>query len=443
LRDLYRGGYLPKRSVSRLIEDEVTHTVTAFLQLSMRVEGGVSTSEFIGLRSRLLDIIAGAIEDTLYPTHNEEAVVATLTRITLDSLDLSQYLPLPEDKKTTLVYLSSWRSLFGADNALLIYKLWRLQYSDWERQGEAGMQQMADIFPQFATDSELLLGHSFGKKLVPRMRNVSIAMLVLYELVKKYGPGIATLARDPEGFRARVRDIILAKYREDITRAARRAWRAVIYILCTKALLAVAVESISVSVFKQSLNYVAILINILFHPFLLFILTLGLVPPRAKNTERLVAFISDIVYGGVLPRIVVKQDTRGIVSDIALAVYVATLGAMLFGITEGLDAIGFHFIDIGFFMIFLALVLYFGFRIRVAARRMELAGAREGFLRSLVELSMLPIVSVGRFLVTRFERLNFIAIFLDFFIELPLKLVLEFFDSFSAVLKEKKEEMYS
>ncbi len=443
LRDLYRGGYLPKRSVSRATEDAVMHTITAFLHLSLRVEAETGGPEFIRLRSRLLDIIAGAIEDTLYPTHNEEATVATLARITLDSLDLAHYAPLAEEKKTTLVYIASWRSLFGADTALLVYKLWRLQYPNWEQEGEGGMQHMAQAFPQFVTQSQLLLEHAFGKKLVPRMRNVSVAMLVLYELIKRYGPGISTLTGDREGFDARIRDIILTKYREDIARASRRAWRAVIYIFCTKTLLALAVESVAVSVFKQSLNYLAILINIFFHPILLFVLTLGLTSPRAKNTERLVALIGDIVYGGMLPRITVKQDMRGIMNDIAFAVYVAILGAMLFGITEGLDAIGFHAIDIGFFMLFLALVLYFGFRIRVAARRMELSGQREGFLRSLLELSMLPIVSVGRFLVTRFERLNFIAIFLDFFIELPLKLVLEFFDSFSAVLKEKKEEMYS
>lgn len=74
---------------------------------------------------------------------------------------------------------------------------------------------------------------------------------------------------------------------------------------------------------------------------------------------------------------------------------------------------------------------------------MELTGGKEGFLRSMFELLTLPIVSVGRFLVTRFEKLNVVAMFMDFFIELPLKLVLEFFDAFSKVLKERKDEIYS
>ena len=74
---------------------------------------------------------------------------------------------------------------------------------------------------------------------------------------------------------------------------------------------------------------------------------------------------------------------------------------------------------------------------------MELTGRKEGFLRSLLELLALPIVSVGRWLVTKFERLNVVAVFMDFVIELPLKMILKFFDSFSVVLKEKKDEIYS
>ena len=100
-------------------------------------------------------------------------------------------------------------------------------------------------------------------------------------------------------------------------------------------------------------------------------------------------------------------------------------------------------IDIIFFILFFALILYFAFRVRYGARSMEPTGGKESFSRSSLELLSLPIVSVGRFLVTRFEKLNVIAVFMDFFIELPFKLVLEFFDAFSKVLKQKKEDLYS
>ena len=162
-----------------------------------------------------------------------------------------------------------------------------------------------------------------------------------------------------------------------------------------------------------------------------------------KNTERLLSRIMTIVYGKELERFTLAPRRFGFIGDIALAVYLVVLAASIYYIVLVLAHFGFHVVDIGFFILFFALILYFAFRIRYGAQRMELTGKKEGFFRSLLELSALPIVSVGRFLVTRFERLNFIAMFMDFFVELPLKLLLEFFDTFSRVLKEKKDEIYS
>jgi hypothetical protein len=268
-------------------------------------------------------------------------------------------------------------------------------------------------------------------------------MTVIYEMVKRYGGNIGTLALDSRDFDARVREVIAEKYRQDILRSRSRARRALVYIFITKTLLALAVESAYLSIWNGHIDLLVIAINILFHPLLLFVITIGLVPPLRQNTERLVALIGDIVYGKMPIKITLAPPRWGLMGDIALAVYVAILSVMFLGMSALLKRIGFHTMDMGIFFLFLALVVYFGFRIRYAARKMELTGGREGFLRSFVELLALPIVSVGRFLVTKFERLNIVAILLDFFIELPLKLVFQFFDSFSKVLRETKEEIYS
>jgi hypothetical protein len=443
LRELYRGGYLPKERVSRSVELRVRKTISAFLQLSNAVRGSGAMSDSILSRGRLLGIVSGAIEDRLYPTYNEEAIVLTLSRITLDALDARAYKTLPEETKHTLVYIAAWRSLFGADTSLLVYKLWLMEHPSWEEAAEIEAIAIGGNFALFERRADRLLKHSFGERLVPRMRNLAVAMTVVYEMVKRYGGSIGAVARDPHDFDARVREVIAEKYRQDIARSSRRAWRALMYIFLTKTLLAFAVESAYLSIWSGDINFIAMGVNILFHPLLLLALTIGLVPPARNNTERLVALIGDIVYGKMPIKITLLPARWGLMSDIALAVYVAILSAMFLGISALLKHIGFHAIDTGIFFLFLALVVYFGFRIRYAARKMELMGGREGFLRSFVELLALPVVSVGRFLVTKFERLNIVAILLDFFIELPLKLVFQFFDSFSKVLRETKEEIYS
>ncbi|MEK7118568.1 MAG: hypothetical protein AAB869_03050 [Patescibacteria group bacterium] len=443
LRELYRCGYLPANSVSREAEDRVMKTVKGFLLLSASVGAHVDMAEFLRLRSTLLDIVAGAIEDDLYHTYNEEVLVRTLARVTALSLDAPRYDGLSPDTKQTFIYLAAWRALFGADNALLVYKLWLLRYPQWKEMSEGDKDGLGKAFVPFVTESSVLLGHSFAKRLVPRMHNNAVAMTVIYDLVKRYGFGVGATMNNRDEFRARIREVIMAIYRSDIARASRRAWRAVLYIFTTKVLLALITESLFLSFWHGTLNYIAIGVNIIFHPLLLLLLTSWIVAPPKKNTERLITIIDTIVYGGELPATSVQPASSGIMNDVALAAYIVTLSAMLVNLAWWLDEFGFHVIDIVFFIAFLALVLYFGFRVRHAARRMELQGGREGFFQSLIELAALPFVSVGRWLVTKFEKLNIIAIFLDFFVEVPLKLIFHFFDSFSNVLHEKKEEMYS
>ncbi len=442
LRELYKTGYLPEDRITRHTEEDIVHTVSTFLALTEGVAERAKPGEFLLLRKHLLDIIAGAIEDRLYPTYFEEAVVRLLARLAHEQYDIEGF-DVTKDALPLFLYTAAWKSLFAADKELLTYKLWLQEYPEWDHQGDNSLTLMAHGFGDFIERTGAYSSHPLVAKLVPKMHNNSVALTVLHELLQRYGKGIVTLAEDRSEFFARGEEIIVQKYKNDIKRAGRKSWNAVVYILATKAALAGAVESIYITLLKQKLSLIPLLINIFFHPVLLYLLTSRLAAPDKKNTDRLLRLLSNITYGGELPRVTVSPSRLGILGDIASAIYLVALCSMLYGITVGLLFVGFHVIDILFFILFFALILYFAFRVRYGARRMELTGGKEGFLRSMFELLTLPIVSVGRFLVTRFEKLNVVAMFMDFFIELPLKLVLEFFDAFSKVLKERKDEIYS
>ncbi len=442
LRDLYKGGYLPEDRVSRHVEQDVIHTISTFLALSSEATRDANAKRVFMLRKHLLDICAGALEDHLYPTYIDEASVRLLARIGDETMIIGGKLVNEEDR-IKLIYLAAWKALFGADHSLLMYKLWQYEHPTWSHTGDEELMRLAKELPAFIADCERLFAHPLLPRLMQRMRNYAVATSVIHELLLEYGDSIRDIAQDPAGFEVRIRESIAKMYRRDVAHAGKKAVGAVIYILATKAILAIGVEFVYVSVFKQSLNYLALGMNVMFHPALLFATTSGLTVPREQNTKRIVTLIFDIISSKQLPEVEVTLAKKGIFSDIALALYFGILTCLLVTITWSLDHLGFHAIDIFLFVIFLALVLYFSFRVRYGARRMQLSGTKEGFLRSTLELVALPIVSVGRYLVTKFERLNVLAVFLDVVIETPLRLLLEFMDSFSTVLKEKKDEMYS
>lgn len=350
---------------------------------------------------------------------------------------------LSPDDRRTLFYVASWRSLFSGDASLIRYKLWLLHAPHWDQGDGGALEHLAAELPNIIRSIERAIDRPLGRRLLPKLHDTGIACTLLYDAVVEYGAGIGAVASDNALLSSRVRAYLETRYRDDLARAHRRSFRAILYIFVTKSLLALGIESAYVMLWQQSLNYLAIAINVVAHPTLLFLLVGGLKKPSAKNTERAVEMVRQIVSGKSLPVVHLAPERRGILADMALGLYVAILIASLTGLTFALLAIGFHVVDIILFMLFLLLVLYFGFRIRMGAYRMRFADTKEGLLRSAIELLLLPLVSLGRYMSLKFENLNIAVIVLDFVIEAPLRLVLRFFDAFSSFVSEKREEIYA
>ena len=94
------------------------------------------------------------------------------------------------------------------------------------------------------------------------------------------------------------------------------------------------------------------------------------------------------------------------------------------------------------FLLFLALVSYFAFRIRYNGSRWRTTGP-ETMLSIFVNVIAVPIVYAGRWLSRTFSSINIFVIVLDFILETPFRHILDFSHHFIGYLKEKAEEVYS
>ena len=93
------------------------------------------------------------------------------------------------------------------------------------------------------------------------------------------------------------------------------------------------------------------------------------------------------------------------------------------------------------FVFFLALVVYFGYRIRFNAQRWKVVG-QESITGMLLSLAIIPVVRTGRWLSQKFATINVFILFMDLVIEAPFKLVLTISDAFVTFVKEKSRELY-
>ncbi len=135
------------------------------------------------------------------------------------------------------------------------------------------------------------------------------------------------------------------------------------------------------------------------------------------------------------------QKSRDLVKGMFFILY-SIVFLISFGVVVyALHAFVLNIVSIALFMFFLALVSYFGLRIRYNAKRWQIVAGEEGALAFLWNLFTLPIVEVGRWLSIKFQAINIFVFIMDFIIENPYKLILKVSDAFVSFVKERREQI--
>jgi hypothetical protein len=91
---------------------------------------------------------------------------------------------------------------------------------------------------------------------------------------------------------------------------------------------------------------------------------------------------------------------------------------------------------------FVSLVLFGGTKIRQRARELMIEPEKENFLRNLFDIFSLPMIQVGRWLSGQIVRYNILILMLNFLIEVPFQMFIEFLEQWRGFLREKKEEIH-
>jgi len=445
LLELIRAGYLPNDTYSERIIGDIDLIITKVFHFSDLLFAKHPEHPDAGhWKKRMLHLASSEIEGYLFPTLREEAMVHTFYRMLDARVALEEQ--FPGRTREIQLYLCAWRSLFQSEPAGLFYRLWIMRHPDWlgTTISEESLKEIAASFPQDEQQLTAQIALPLGDQLLGLSRNDAIAYRILYEALKKEpsAEGRANLLENESEFRREVEVLLSGKYREEQKRISRSAIQSIIYIFATKTVLAVGLEvPYDIFIAKTGINFSPLLINILFHPILLFFVTMGVSIPKEANTARVAKLLSEIIRGERPERIFIPAPKTSLLKEVAFGLYGAVLLTILFIIIQVLVALHFNILGIAFFMLFLVLVSFFGYRIRTRAQQWTLTGGQDKVGSFFVDVLTLPIVLLGRWLIRKFDYANIMVFILDFIIEAPYQLALDVIDSFSSLLKEKKDQL--
>lgn len=442
LKELVWAKYLPNKSIPLSLATTLAVILGKYEPLFTAVMGMKGNRE--KYVNWLLDVVATEVEYTLAPPAVDEALASFMYEEMRSRLDWDPQFELSDETKDLRLYTAIHRTALKSNTATLRFRLLTLYYPSW-----AGVQATSALSDQLAANIvpiistiETEIFHPLTDRLSRVLRRKAGIFRVLRDAFAR-AKDTAPLLTDPGALDSAVKEALHHRTADFRLRLRRTVVRTVAFLFITKMLLALILEVPYDLLIVQDASWTPLLVNITFHPLFLAFIGLTVTIPEKKNEEDYTAAVRAIAVGAQhqLLTVRIKKETRGTWFTIFSALYVL-LFVFVYGVIGSvLRGFGFHALSIGLFLFFLSLVTFFGIRIRSSTKDVVASDARNGFLGTLFDILLLPIVRAGAWLSIRVSKINVFIYFFDFILEAPLKVAIEFVESWLAFVREKKEEI--
>jgi hypothetical protein len=93
------------------------------------------------------------------------------------------------------------------------------------------------------------------------------------------------------------------------------------------------------------------------------------------------------------------------------------------------------------FYIFTSLIAFAGVKIKKRARELEVGEEKETLFDLIVDPFAMPLIHFGKWLMSKWQKINIVAVIFNYLIEMPFLIFIEFLEQWRYFIREKKEEI--
>ncbi len=447
IRELLWARYYENNTIGEEKIAEIQSTIDKYFFLRNEISAGRSRKEHEKISDFILEVLSCEVEELLSADTKLEAFVNFAYQLLRANISPFDGDPLEKDIQ---VYIAVERTFAHSDDALIKYHLLKLMLPQIQSVSWKTADKVMPRFYNVYNDIDKNLDHPLADKTRNYIKKHIPPYMILQDVFKQNEKNIAKLISDEEQLKQKVDEACRKKYDETKSRLRRTGVRSFIYIILTKVIFAFILELPYDLYIVKSVNYIPILINVLFPPILMSVIILSVTVPGDENTRKIWTFIKGILtYNPKNPQDKVQPFTVGkkprskgplfaaVFSLLYFVTYLISFGTIIYLLSR----LNFNPVSQGIFIFFVTLVTFFAYSI-TAITHEYLVVDRDGPLTPVVDFFFLPIIRVGQWLsgevLTKFNVLIFLF---DFIIEMPLKAVVEVFEEWIHFVKLKKEEI--
>lgn len=442
--ELIRGGYIRNNSLPEAVVEEVAKTLTKYARFLNKAVPPLDGRQREETFEWSLTMLACELEEVLAFSYHKQAMLEFVYVTMLERIDILSK-KVTEDERKVQIYIAVLKSYPQYDFDLTSFHLLKFFYPEWKEGKEDALNRVARNIVNIRQTLYDQIHNPIQERLVRQLKRVNILFLILSDWLKQTENPLEAL-QNPNTLSETIEDTTNQKYKQVKIRLRRTSLRSIIYLFVTKMMLALVIELPYDFLILGHLNYIPLGINVVFHPMLLFVIALAVHIPTKENTQKIIEGIKDLVYTydgkEIVYRIRPNIKRNWFVATVFRLFYLITFVITFGGLYFILSGLGFHWLGIGLFVVFLTLVSFFGLRVRQLAKDLVVLDRRDNVINVLIDFFTIPIVRAGRWLSLNFSKINVFVFILDVIIEAPFKLIIDVFEDWFAYMREKREEIY-
>jgi hypothetical protein len=392
----------------------------------------------------VLEVCSTELEYAITPPVEDEALVSYMYEEMRGRIEWDPRLQVAEEQKDLFTYIAIHETLLRSNRATLRFRVLSLYYPKWP--GLAAPDQLelmrANLVAIIDT-VEHQISNPITTRLTVRMRRKVGVFMVMRELIEKHGDGFEELIENPDKLDKEVKKSLEKRTETFSERLRRKVFRTVLFVFVTKIILAFLIEVPYELLIAKHANWVPLAVNVMFHPIVLGMVGMTVSVPKKKNESDYIEAVRALVIGAKssVLNLRINQQSFGPLEQLFSILY-----AIVFVFTYGLIAallvqLNFSWVSILEFLFFLSVVTFFGIRVRTNVKDIVISEGRSGWIGTLFDVFMLPLVRAGQWLSIRVSKINVFIYFFDFIVEAPLKVAIKLFEQWINFVREKKEEI--
>ncbi len=446
--ELIRGGYFPNDTIEESKVEEVQRIIDKYIFI-LKNKPEPREKEKIKMYSWLLGIAACEVEECLSPPLKEDALIEYMTDLMKERIEVREGAiiigGIKEDEKNAQIYIACQRALFKMDSPLISFHLLERKFPNWPSPTQTELQEIAQNIYSIRENIEADLAHPLAEKFYSVCESYDTPYLILGDIIAQNPKAASEVLSQPENLESSIEKT----YHQRLQRLKERIQRAAIYstisIFITKILLVLAIEAPFDKYVTSQFSYFTLGLNVVIPPLLMMIMVLTIRPPAKENLQKVIMEFMKIVQERERKDIypIKPSPKRGFIMNSFLLISYLLSFLVSFGIIIwGLQKLNFGVPSMLIFLLFLSLILFASTRIRQRAKELHVGEEKETILTLLFDFLTLPIIRVGKWLSSQWERYNIWVIFFNILIELPFQLFTEFLEQWIYFLREKKEEIH-